>query len=133
MSFDAIPTILQAILEQSRKNGELLERLYADSVSVTSVAAAEAYTEQKAITAEQKVEAPAPQPEPETVKESLPVAPAAEPIAYADVSKLILKVSSTKGRDAAVAILNKFGAANLKEVKPEQYAEVVAAANEALA
>lgn len=53
-------------------------------------------------------------------------------VTYQDASKVILKLSAAKGRDTAVALLSKFGAANLKEVKPEQYAAVMAAANEAL-
>lgn len=54
------------------------------------------------------------------------------PSTYEDASKAIIALSKAKGRDAAVAVLEKFEAANLKEVKPEDYAAVIAAANKAL-
>lgn len=51
---------------------------------------------------------------------------------YEDASKAIIALSKAKGRDAAVAVLEKFEAANLKAVKPEDYAAVITAANKAL-
>ena len=51
---------------------------------------------------------------------------------YADAAAAITALSRAKGRDAAVEVLGKFGATNLKEVKPEQFAEVIDAANKAL-
>lgn len=54
---------------------------------------------------------------------------------YQDAAAAITKLSRTKGRDAAVAVLQQFGAAKLpdvKPVKPEQFAAVVAAAEAAL-
>lgn len=54
------------------------------------------------------------------------------PATYEDASKAIIALSKVKGRDAAVAVLEKFEAANLKEVKPEDYAAVIVAANKAL-
>ncbi|MDZ4056832.1 MAG: hypothetical protein U1D69_07665 [Polynucleobacter sp.] len=54
------------------------------------------------------------------------------PATYEDASKAIIALSKAKGRDAAVAVLEKFQAANLKAVKPEDYAAVIVAANKAL-
>jgi hypothetical protein len=51
---------------------------------------------------------------------------------YQDAATAITKLSRTKGRDTAVAVLAKFGAAKLPDVKPEQFADVIAAANEAM-
>lgn len=51
---------------------------------------------------------------------------------YQDAAAAITKLSRTKGRDAAVAILTEFGAAKLPDVKPEQFADVIAAAEAAL-
>lgn len=81
------------------------------------------------------VKKPAAEPVVEQAKQ-----PAPEPVAtqatatvgYQDAAGAITKLSRVKGRDTAVALLAKFGAANLKEVKQEQYAEVIAAANEAM-
>jgi len=57
---------------------------------------------------------------------------AATEITYQDAANAVTKLSRAKGRDAAVAVLKQFDAANLKEVKPEQFAEVIAAVNEVL-
>lgn len=51
---------------------------------------------------------------------------------YQDAAGAITKLSRTKGRDAAVALLTKFGAAKLPDVKPEQFAEVIQAATAAM-
>ena len=53
-------------------------------------------------------------------------APAAQ-VDYATAAAEVTKLSRAKGRDAAVALLARFGAAKLPEVAPERYAEVVAA------
>lgn len=51
-------------------------------------------------------------------------APAAQ-VDYATAAAEVTKLSRAKGRDAAVALLARFGAAKLPEVAPERYAEVV--------
>lgn len=58
---------------------------------------------------------------------------ATEPVAYADVKPLILKINTAKGREAATAALAKFGVTKGPDLKPEQYADFVAYANEVLA
>ena len=50
---------------------------------------------------------------------------------YQDAAAAITKLSKTKGRDAAVAVLTAFGAAKLPDVKPEQFADIIAAAEKA--
>ncbi|WP_343684025.1 hypothetical protein [Asticcacaulis sp.] len=49
-----------------------------------------------------------------------------QPIAYEDISKATLDLVATKGRDAAVNTLAKFGAKNGQELKPAQYADYLA-------
>ena len=80
--------------------------------------------------------APAPSTEP-PAPPTATAAPAAassagEPATYQDAATAITKLSRTKGRDAAVAVLKKFGAAKLPDVKPEQFADVIAAAEAAM-
>lgn len=58
---------------------------------------------------------------------------ATEPLTYNDVKPLILKINTAKGREAATAALAKFGVSRGPELKPEQYAEFVAHAQELLA
>jgi hypothetical protein len=50
---------------------------------------------------------------------------------YQDTADAVTKLARTKGRDAAVAVLSGFGAAKLPDVKPEQFAAVIAACEEA--
>lgn len=56
-----------------------------------------------------------------------------EPLSYQDVAALITKVSRTVSREAAVDLLAEFGAKRGPDLKPEQYADVVAACEKALA
>jgi hypothetical protein len=56
---------------------------------------------------------------------------AAEVPAYPSVVSAINKLAQGKGRDAAVAVLSKFGVTRGPELKPEQYAAVIAACEEA--
>ncbi|WP_369952289.1 hypothetical protein [Ralstonia syzygii] len=53
-------------------------------------------------------------------------------VSYNDAASVITKLSRGKGRDAALKVLQQFGADNLKGVKPEQFADVMAAAQKAL-
>lgn len=80
--------------------------------------------------AAKKKEPEAPQqPEPRPAPTAAPSAA----VTYDDAKRAILKLSAEKGRDAAVAILGKHGAAKLQDVKPEHYADVLREATEALA
>ena len=48
---------------------------------------------------------------------------------YEDAKKVVLALSAKKGRTALEALLKDFGATKLPDVKPEQYGELIAAAN----
>ena len=48
---------------------------------------------------------------------------------YQDTANAVIKLAREKGRDAAVAVLAKFGASKLPDVKPEQFAAVIAECN----
>ena len=50
---------------------------------------------------------------------------------YQATADAVTKLARTKGREVAVAVLTKFGAAKLPDVKPEQFAAVIAACEEA--
>lgn len=50
---------------------------------------------------------------------------------YQATADAVTKLARTKGRDAAVAVLNEFGAAKLPDVKPEQFAAIIAACEKA--
>lgn len=51
----------------------------------------------------------------------------------ADVLPLLMKLNKTKGKDALVALLGHFEAAKGDKIKPEQFADVIAYAEEKLA
>lgn len=55
-----------------------------------------------------------------------------EPELVKSVTDAIVKLAGTKGRIKAVEVLNRFNANTVPELKPEQYAEVLKAAREAL-
>lgn len=79
-----------------------------------------------------KVETPK---EPKADKPKEPKAPkepeaksAKEEISYAnDVAPRVLKLAETKGRDAAVALLESFGVSKAPQLEPGQYAKFIAA------
>ena len=50
---------------------------------------------------------------------------------YQATADAVTKLARTKGRNAAVAVLNEFGAAKLPDVKPEQFAAIIAACEKA--
>lgn len=53
-------------------------------------------------------------------------------VSYQDAAKSITQLSRAKGRDVALKVLQSFGVDNLKGVRPEQFADVIAAAQQAL-
>jgi hypothetical protein len=106
------------------------------------------YARQKAIESEPKAGvqiAQAKDPKPAAAassatppEQSAPAATTAEsrsetPATYEQAAKAITALSRAKGRDAAVAVLSQFGASKLPDVKPDQFAAVVAAAEKAMA
>lgn len=75
------------------------------------------------------VEEPAaPEQKADTSEAKTDSAPAAT---YDDAANAVTKLARTKGRDAALAVLSKFGATKLPDVKPEDFAAVIAATVEA--
>jgi hypothetical protein len=69
-----------------------------------------------------KKEEPAPAPEPETPKA----------VTYAEAASAVTKLVKEKGREAAKALLAGFNATNLKEIPEARFADVIAAAENAL-
>jgi len=66
---------------------------------------------------------------PATKAENSDAAPA---LKYDDVAKAVLAVSAKHGREKAVGLLKEFGLDTLKAAKPEQFADIKAAADKAL-
>lgn len=52
---------------------------------------------------------------------------------YDDAKELVKEVAKTKGRDAAVGLLQRFGVSKLPDLKPDQYGALVEHAKEVLA
>lgn len=50
---------------------------------------------------------------------------------YQDAADAVTRLARTKGRDAAIAVLKQFDAAKLPDVKPGQFAAVIAACEKA--
>jgi len=68
---------------------------------------------------EKKTDNPAPEPK-------------AEVPTYASVVSAVKTLAEVKGRNVAIDLLSKFGVTNGRELKPEQYVDVIAACNRAL-
>lgn len=109
-----------APVEKSKKTTSAKTEVVASTVPTAKAEAA---------TVPEKTESASDQPV-KSVEVAAPVSTVA--ISYQDAATAITKLSRMKGRDTAVALLAKFGAANLKEVKPEQFADLLAAVSEAL-
>lgn len=78
--------------------------------------------------------APAAPKEPAAPKAAAPKAAAPKEISYADdVAPRVLKLAEVKGRDAAVAVLSTFGVSKAPQLTADQYPEVIAALDAALA
>lgn len=118
-----------AIVENTQVMRELIARLTALPVPVTTpVAEAPQPEPVKPAKAEKaaKVEAaPVAQPEP------TPAVKADAPLKYEDVAPQIIAFSR-RDRAACVALLARYGATKLPEVKPEQYAALLAEVNGAM-
>lgn len=110
-----------------------IERL-AEAVENLTVALGDSAIPSVAPAPEPKAEKPAPEPKAEKPKAEKPK-PAPEPKAEAaieasltDVSTALKDLMKDHGRDAAVAVLGKFKAANVKALKPDQFTAVIEAA-----
>lgn len=80
------------------------------------------------------VPTPAPPPKEPAPAPNPAAAPASEAAAptYDAVKQRVVALSSKKGRDAAIALLTSFGVDHGSKLKPEQYAEFIAKADEQL-
>ena len=136
-----------AIQENTKALYALMEHMKANVAHATPIAVqpvVNTVTENAAPVVE---EAPATKPTVETpaaVEQTQPVAetksePKAEPVAEPqsatreDAQKAVLSLSRKHGKDAAMTLLGEFGAVNLSGVSPEQYAALVAKADQLLA
>ena len=132
---------LEATIQENTNAIRELIAALAHGVPTTAAQVAAVVAEIPTLVTEAKPEKPAKKTQVAATQESsTPTAPDSsesssseteEPPSYQETAAAITKLSRTKGRDAAVSLLGKFGAVNLKEVKPEQFASVIAAANEA--
>lgn len=111
-----IPQEVAAVAEKAEKATKSVKQQAAKAIETAQTAAA--YAEQKAIKAEPPEAAPAGR---------------AAPADYETTAKAVLALGEKKGRDAAVAILAKFGAKTLKGVPADKLGDVLAACDEALA
>lgn len=69
---------------------------------------------------------------PSNPAEEKPAQPEDTEITYAQTAQAVVDLSKAKGRPAAEALLAKFDATNLTQVLPEKFAEVIAAAQQAM-
>lgn len=136
----------QALMATVEQNNRLIEAFKVTNHTLTIAAAAvggmSVVSAKVAAEAGEAPAAPPPAAEPAKRGRGRPAAAAAAPEEPAatpkldwakDVKPTILKLfDGGKGRPACEAILKKFGLAKFDDAKPEQYAEVLAAANEAL-
>lgn len=103
-------------------------------------------TAQVAAVVAEAPQASAPTKEPEAPAKPEPAAPAASqatsapaPAAsapapsYEDVKHAIVKLSGSKGRDAVVTLLKDFGAGKGPDLKPEQFGDFIAKAQQLVA
>lgn len=76
---------------------------------------------------------PAAEVKTDTTAKEKPVEEAkATEVTYDQIKPLIIKVNTTKGREAATKLLADFGVARGPDLKPEQYADFFAAATKVL-
>ena len=129
---------LEAIIEANTAAvRDLIAALNAQSENGTAIKVAETVVNAAetvaATTTEKKEPAkkePAPAPAPATKTEE-PAADEGKEVTYDEAAKAVTALGKTKGRAAAVAVLEAFGAKNLQGVKPEDFAAVVKACAEA--
>lgn len=123
-------------------NTAAIEKLHDAFLNVAEVLAgirtnvvAQHYAEQKATQTEPALTEPEAAKATEAVIEKAKATPApkVEALDYATTAKFVTDLANSKGRDAAVAIMQQFSAKTLKDIPVEKYAEVVAACEKALA
>ncbi|RMD00042.1 hypothetical protein EAY64_05450 [Aquitalea palustris] len=133
---------LEAVIEANTSAiRELIEAIKtgvpttAAQVAAVATEATPAKSESKSAKAEKVDAANVAEPKTEAVKVEEKAAAATEqpaPPSYKDASEAIVALSKGKGRDAAVAILNKFGVSKLPDLDPSRFADIIDAAKAAL-
>ena len=122
---------LEAIIEANTAAvRDLIAALNAQAATGAVVAKAAAPAPEKKEPINQEAAAPAPAPVSEAKADEPPVDDAKE-VTYDEAAKAVTALGKAKGRAAAVAVLEQFGAKNLQGVKPADFAAVVAACAEA--
>ena len=121
-------TLEAAIQENTAAVRDLIAAINAQAAGGTAVKVTNTTTKTTKAATTSPVPAPA-----EKAKEPAAPAPAAtdSDVTYQEASKAVIGLKNAKGRDAAVAVLAQFNAKNLQEVKPEDFAAVVKACQEA--
>lgn len=125
----SLESLLQENTVALREFTALMSRILRDDIGVT----AQAYREAKAVHAEpldSQTDAVTPEKAAPAPAPSDPVEVSAVPVS--EVNGIILNLAKTKGRDVAVALLRAFGATKVPELSPDQYAQVIVKAKEAL-
>lgn len=110
---NGIPTTAQQVAAVVEEANEVKAEAPAKTEKKAKAEKTEAVKQEPAATQEQKADA-------------APAADDAPEVTYQDAAAAITQLSKVKGRDAAVALLKKFGASKLPEVKPEDFAAIVA-------
>lgn len=113
----------QALAENTAAIRELITALSANPVA----APVPEETRKPEMDVDAEPEKKKPEAKKETENEKAPEQPT-----YQETAAAITKLSRAKGRDAAVAVLQSFGAAKLPEVDPSQFSAVLAAVQEAM-
>jgi hypothetical protein len=135
MTLDLTPlaNLLADILAEQRQTTDAVVKLTAAIAGVKDTA--QKYREQKAIEVEPALTAP------EAAQVAKAVIEKASVITYAMTAKAITDVMKQKDRATALAVLEKFGVSNLKDIVPgakpdttdPKFADILAAAEAALA
>lgn len=126
----------QALAENTAAIRELIAALSTNPVAAPAPAPEETRKPETVAVADAEPEKKKPEAKKETEKEKTPEpAPenAPEQPTYQETAAAITKLSRAKGREAAVAVLQSFGAEKLPEVDPSQFSAVLAAVQEAMA
>lgn len=140
----------QALQENTRALTEfnrLIGRLLADQAAITAIA----YREAKAIEAEPRTTdqvqvsennstsrtpdllPPAAAAASTTAPAASSEQPAAGSVTKEQLTKAVLALAASKGREVAINLLGQFGAAKVSDLKPEQYAPMFELTTQALA
>jgi len=140
MTFETIPDLLAELLAEQRRNTEAIIGLAEALAGIRAKAATTVKAAKEQAPEPEQTPAPKPAAAAPTAPAPAPSAPAAttvvspsEPaIAVAEVNAAIIGLAKARGRDTAVAVLQQFGVVKVPELKPEQYADVIAAAQKAM-